>query len=126
MRQIRTPVDFPRTQGIPNQIPDRDRERFGMEQADRVLEPSRNARYGKVCRRSQIPELRQSAKVPEISNQNNLGNEDSNLALSHSLSASTFPSHRPDSRTQGPKSNLFHGFLSKDRFFVGVWCELLE
>jgi hypothetical protein len=69
-------MNFLRTQGIPNQIPDR--ERFGMQQADRVFEPSRNARYGKVCRRSQIPELRQWAKVLEISNQNNLGNEDSN------------------------------------------------
>jgi hypothetical protein len=78
MGQIRTPVNFPRIHHIPNQIPGRDRERFGMQQADRVLERSRNARHGKVCRRSQIPELRQSAKVPEISNQYNQGNEDSN------------------------------------------------
>jgi hypothetical protein len=62
--QIRIPVNSPRDQRIPNQIQDRDRKRFGMQRTNRAL--------------IQIPELHQAAKVPEISNSNNQGNEDSN------------------------------------------------
>jgi hypothetical protein len=40
--QIRTPMNFPTTQRIFNQIPDR--ERFGMQQTDRIPERSRNGR----------------------------------------------------------------------------------
>jgi hypothetical protein len=43
MGQIRIPVNFPRTQRIPNQIPDR--KRFEMQQTYRVLERSRNGRH---------------------------------------------------------------------------------
>jgi hypothetical protein len=43
MGQIWIPVIFLRTERISNQIPDR--ERFGMQQADLVLELSRNGRH---------------------------------------------------------------------------------
>jgi hypothetical protein len=41
-RQLRIPVNFPKTEHIPNQNPNQDREQFGMQLAGRVLEASRN------------------------------------------------------------------------------------
>jgi hypothetical protein len=85
MGQIRILAKFLRTERVPNQIRDRkrdqDRQRFERQQANRgssgrILERPQNIGHSNICRRSQTPELRECAKVPEISNQNNQGNKD--------------------------------------------------